>query len=246
MCLLVAFTHDSSFQLAQSAHLDRTILQGEYRGLKPEDSAIEVATAIHEQFNALESIPIEGRRIVERELVRRGFDSTGVKESVSLGWEKLRSAQKQYMEIVEAKVDRCERGNLTDSDSLKLYVSEFHKETVLSKVECTFLQAQRKESAGERKSSEPSEEFQQQSSFVEKAARIGISITPYTGRNSVAGPQLYQFEQRHDVPSGFEQINEDMFSRKDNKFMVFNGAGVDSWSGIQPITKISHKLIIFS
>lgn len=34
-------------------------------------------------------------------------------------------------------------------------------------------------------------------------------------------------------------INEDMFSRKENKFMVFNGPGVDSWTDTNPITKIS-------
>eukprot|EP00594_Rhizosolenia_setigera_P015855 CAMPEP_0178972640 /NCGR_PEP_ID=MMETSP0789-20121207/21161_1 /TAXON_ID=3005 /ORGANISM="Rhizosolenia setigera, Strain CCMP 1694" /LENGTH=88 /DNA_ID=CAMNT_0020660181 /DNA_START=76 /DNA_END=342 /DNA_ORIENTATION=+ len=43
---------------------------------------------------------------------------------------------------------------------------------------------------------------------------------------------------------GFEQINEDLYARKENKFMVFNGVGVDTWySGTQPITKIDMGIL---
>jgi hypothetical protein len=33
-----------------------------------------------------------------------------------------------------------------------------------------------------------------------------------------------------------------LFARKDNKFMVFNEAGMRSWKGTQPITKTAHEL----
>ena len=44
--------------------------------------------------------------------------------------------------------------------------------------------------------------------------------------------------QRRSVPPFFEQINDGMFARKDNKFMVFNEAGADSWHGVEPETRI--------
>jgi hypothetical protein len=36
---------------------------------------------------------------------------------------------------------------------------------------------------------------------------------------------------------GFEQINEDLYARSDNKFLVLNGPGVGSWKS-QAVTKL--------
>ena len=57
-----------------------------------------------------------------------------------------------------------------------------------------------------------------------KAAARGINIRK-TSNNS-SGMKM----NTRPIPAGFEQINEDLFARKDNKFMVFNGPGVDSFS----------------
>jgi hypothetical protein len=253
-------------ELARSAHLSETIFHGEYRGLNKDTSAIDVATAIHEQFNTLEALPSAGQQMVERELVRRGFDTTGMKEAVAAGWKRFTSAEKQYLEVVEANVARCQRSELTSADSLKLYASEFDKSTILTTADRIFLQAYARDTTNDRRPPRPSGQSTEPSPFVQKAARLGISITPHARRAAAVPPPLYQAEQRQDVPPGFEQINEDMFSRKDNKFMVFNGAGksrrtgasanssassifsllfldftgVDSWTGTKPITKISH------
>jgi len=235
-------THHSFLllQLARSAHLSETIFRGEYRGLNKDTSAIEVATAIHEQFNALESIPTGGDIMVQRELERRGLNTAGVIDAVSSGWKKFTIGQKQYMKIVEAKVSRCQRSDLTNVDSLKLYASKFDGETHLTTADRIFLQDHSTEGLNDRKPVYPSFESTEPSSFVKKAARLGIAITSHSGGAMAAAPSLYPQDQRHDVPAGFEQINEDMFSRKENKFMVLNGAGVDSWTGTQPITKVSQ------
>jgi hypothetical protein len=74
---------------------------------------------------------------------------------------------------------------------------------------------------------------------VKKASRLGIPVIPREELAKSAFTPLYGFSRRRKLPPGFEQINEDMFARKDNKFMVFNGAGVDSWHGTQPVTKVS-------
>lgn len=220
--------------------MSEKIYRGEYRGLDKDTSAIEVATAIHEQFNALESTPDGGDFLFERELERRGLNTVGVVNAVSSGWETLRTSEKQYVEVVNAKASRCQRSDLTTSTSLDLYASVFDGDTHLSISDQIFLQAASPESYKERKPVYPPFVSMEPSSFVKKAARLGIAITSHTGNSLAATPSLYQFAPRHDVPVGFEQINEDMFSRKENKFMVLNGAGVDSWTGTQPITKVSQ------
>jgi hypothetical protein len=76
-------------------------------------------------------------------------------------------------------------------------------------------------------------------SFIRKAATKGINIA----RKSPSG--LMEFRTQRPTPNGFEQINEDLFARKDNKFMVFNWAGVDSWkSPPQPVTKKNRGMDI--
>ena len=164
-----------------------------------------------------------------------------MKESVSAGWKRFTLAEKQYLEIVEANVARCKRSELTSADSLQLYSSEFDEGTNLTTADLIFLQAYEPESTNDRRPPiRSSDQATEPSPFVQKAARLGISITPHARRTAAVPPPLYQSEQRQYVAVGFEQINEDMFSRKDNKFMVFNGAGVDSWTVTKPITKISH------
>ncbi|KAI2508478.1 hypothetical protein MHU86_6005 [Fragilaria crotonensis] len=61
--------------------------------------------------------------------------------------------------------------------------------------------------------------------FVKKAAELGITIQSYDDIMHSKSPSLFTFARVGDVPAGFEQINDDLFARKDNKFMVFNGAG---------------------
>ena len=76
-----------------------------------------------------------------------------------------------------------------------------------------------------------------ESGFILKAASRGINIRKTSTRNREEEANLSQVNARP-IPSGFEQINEDLYARKDNKFMVFNGPGVDSWqTPPQPVTK---------
>lgn len=58
-------------EMSKSANIGSTILTGEYWGLSKEHSAIEAATAIHEQFNTLENFPETGKQLIEKELERR-------------------------------------------------------------------------------------------------------------------------------------------------------------------------------
>ena len=74
-----------------------------------------------------------------------------------------------------------------------------------------------------------------------KAASRGINIRKKSSKSQI------EFHTQRPIPSGFEQINEDLFARKDNKFMVFNGAGVDSWkSPPQPVTKTKKGIDVLA
>ena len=82
-----------------------------------------------------------------------------------------------------------------------------------------------------------------ETSFIMKAASRGINIKKKSSRSrdKEDSVNIIEFHAQRPIPAGFEQINEDLFARKDNKFMVFNGAGVDSWkSPPQPVTK-THR-----
>ena len=83
--------------------------------------------------------------------------------------------------------------------------------------------------------------------FILKAASRGINIRKRTSRSRDKEDDIniIKFHTQRPIPAGFEQINEDLFARKDNKFMVFNGAGVNSWtSPPQPVTKTQRGVDI--
>jgi hypothetical protein len=230
-----------ALQLARSAHLDRIIAHGEYHGLLQEESAIEVYTTIHEQCTTVQSTNSTQNQSLEAELARRGYFSHGVKDAVLNCVDRMNKSQKQYSEIIHAHMPRCERSNLSTQDSLNLYASMFNSDSMMSVSDQIFLQAYIPAASQEKKNHQSPMEVKSSNTipFVEKASRLGISITPSTNYVSER-PQLFQPEYLREIPPGFEQINEDMFCRRDNKFMVFNGAGVRSWTGSQPITKLSH------
>ena len=177
----------------------------------------------------------------ESELDRRGFDTRGVREKLATSWQTLTLAQEQYMEIVEARVAHCQRSELTTPDSLKLYVSQFDQDLNLSTANQIYLDSfEREKPDVDRKDGRP---FQVvgHSSFVEKARRLGISVAP-NGRSAGASFPLFRPGSSRSVPVGFEQINENLYCRKENKFMVFNGSGVSAWTGAEPLTQQSQAV----
>lgn len=250
-CLYVNSMHSDDVEgirkLGESAHLGRTLCSGPYRGLDQCESAVEVTTVIQEQFNALHSNPRSvdggGMRLVDLELKRRGYHTAGVREAVARGWEKTKVAEAQYAEIVNKPKVACRRSDLTTAASLSLYASFFDDSTALSALNLTYICGERQtrpksgESDGVNKN-EASRKHEQ-NNFVSKASRLGVCIKSYADIAKEKAPPLFNFERSGEVQSGFEQINEDLFARKDNKFMVFNGAGMDSWNGTEPITKVA-------
>jgi hypothetical protein len=227
-------------KLSESAHIGRTLRSGPYRGLDQSESAVEITTVIEEQFNALagntRNDDISGMSLVDVELKRRGYHTAGVREAVARGWERTRIAQAQYAEVVSNANSACRRSDITTAASLEQYACFFDDSVHLSALDLTYIQGERQKARGKStvREAEPDK-----SEFVKKAAKLGITIQSYEDIVKAKSPPLFTFERDGEVPAGFEQINDDLFARKDNKFMVFNGAGVDAWHGIEPITKIS-------
>ena len=69
-------------QLAESAYINDIIPDGPYCGLQKDRSALQVETAILEQFIGIEQSSLSSKKLIEAELKRRGLDTLGVKENV--------------------------------------------------------------------------------------------------------------------------------------------------------------------
>jgi len=171
------------------------------------------------------------------ELKRRGLDTLGVRESVDVSWLNFCSSEKQFTEITESSLSLNGRSGLTTSSTFDLYMSYFDESTVLPTPDLIYLSGDKKET------SYPSsprllDQDTKPSTFVKKASCLGVSVRPREGSETSSSTSLFPLHLRKRVPRGFEQINDDLFCRKSNKFFVLNGAAVDTWYGTQPITKI--------
>ena len=51
---------------------------------------------------------------------------------------------------------------------------------------------------------------------------------------------MFAVDKIDHLPEGFEQINDDLFARRDNKFLVLNGAAVGTWQEAVPKTKVMN------
>ena len=234
------------YNLAESGHLGRKIKSGPYKGLDRDLSAVEVSTVVFEQLNAYENIKSrgelqEGIPLMDSELKRRGFYTDGVKETIAYDWERSLDAEKQYQETCSGGCLKLIRSDLTTSNSLKLYASFFSPDRVMTATDLTVLLGENLEKIERIKNLDRAEvsKLELKPQFVSRASQKGISITSHEELSRIKSRPLFQFERRRPVPVGFEMINEDLFSRKENKFMVFNGPGVESWTGATPVTKIS-------
>jgi hypothetical protein len=233
--------------MAQSANLGSILSSGEYRGLDRDVSAIDAAKAMHEQFCHQTDFPSTEQRRVQSELYRCGFGSSGVQETASREWKSFSLARREYTEIVAPKSGGCTRSALSDAETLKLYASFFNPDTELTTADQIYLgSTEPKYHLKEEKFStaEPAEDSsgpRQPSLFAQKAARLGIKCTPYTGLVSTlrAHPQGL-------TPAGFEQINDDMFCRTENAFMVFNRAGMDSWDSNSAPRSLPPERFLYS
>jgi hypothetical protein len=212
--------------------------------LRQNTSAIEVATVVQEQFNAYEKMKNrgelrEGIALMDSELRRRGLYTEGVKGAISSGWNRRIRAEKHYSESSLEPSQRSTRSELTSTSSLQLYSSFFPHDKEMTTTDLTFVVGDKADVPHTKTKPGHIDLKDRPSAFVTRAKRLGVPITSHSDLIDSRNQPLFHFEQSKEVPAGFEMINEDFFARKDNKFMVFNGTGVNSWRGTEPVTKIS-------
>ena len=223
-------------------------MSGPYRGLSQHESAIEVTTVINEQFNDLDTLKRRGLLPradnslprVNEELKRREMDTPGVMDAVYGGWKQFAESEDCYREIVSSDSLYHRRSDLTDENSMKLYCSFFDKATTLTDLDIPYMTGGKQVTDKSRRSQlEPEEKSDvSNSQFMKKAQMLGIQIQQNSS-SQLEFPALFAHDEMQDVPTGFEQINENLYARKDNRFMVFNHAGlVDSWPP-KSMTKVS-------
>jgi hypothetical protein len=237
-------------KLAESAHIGENITSGIYKGLSQRTSAVEVATVIHEQFNALDNMRSrgelrEGIPLMDKELKRRGFG--GVKGSVKSGWDEHMTAETIYSEMFSMSSTSYKRSDLTTENSLKLYSSLYAPDKSMKSTDLLFVTGKKPYYMESQIKPTRDTTGQPAPNFVSKAAKCGITINTHIENQKSRSQPLFKFKRQQVIPMGFEMINEGMFASKKNKFMVFNGAGVDSWHlDTAPITKISgiEKMLI--
>lgn len=195
---------------------------------------------IHEQFNALDNMRKrgqlkEGIPLMDKELRRRGFHTEGMKSAVKSGWDSHVTEETHFSEVFAIDDSTFQRSDLTTDSSFKLYSSLFSPDKSVATTDVAFITGKKFEHEKQIKSS-----ANRTPSFAKKAAECDIPITSHDDRMKQGSQPLFEFKRQKTVPAGFEMINEDMFARKQNKFMVFNGPGVDSWSvDTVPISKTS-------
>ena len=250
-------------QLAESAHITTELQSGPYRGLHHNESAVRVATVINGHYNYLEEKIDEGTLSYDEappdlldKLKQTKLYSVGVTETFCNGWSQLASAEKTYTEILDMSSIGYKRSDLTTESSMSLYSSFFDPDaTTLSQLEQTYVTGGQKlfneASKPLRRSIRPCQEVSgpgkdlkkfDEANFIMNAASRGIHIKKTAVPDEKDKIDVLKFQSNIKIPPGFEQINEDLFARKDNKFMVFNGAGVNSWKN-PPEAVTKTKLI---
>jgi len=240
-------------KLSQSAHISNEILSGPFSGLSQHESAVEVTTVIQEQFNSLENLK-ERRALpnsvlpgVNEELRRRSLDTVGVLNAVHGGWKRISGTEECYKEIINSSSFSQRRSDLTDPKSMKLYCSFFDESSPLTNLEMNFMSGG-KEKLDKTIPKNVSNKFEGQNDYdsMNKQAKVSKSSNAKSKKVKALSPALFPTEERIKIPRGYEQINDDLFARKDNRFMVFNGVSV----GVEPIwppkpkTKLSAKSIV--
>ena len=218
------------------------------------ESAIEVTSVVHEQFNALESMKarsefnINSFPGVNEELKRRQMDTPGVMESLHHDWNSFAASHDCYKEITRVNGEHHHRSDLTDEKSLKLYCSFFDDSSALTEIEKSYISGtelvEKKITPIDDKILQSNDKIDDNKSpLLQRAKMMGFPMTNSYDGSSTRFSLFTDKNREKPIPSGFEQINEDLYARKDNRFMVFNDAGVENWPP-RPVTKAHGELLL--
>ena len=215
------------FQLAESAHIGGRIRSGCYRGLPQDTSAIRVTTVINEHYDAFINMRnrLDSNKKIGKLLKQNKMDTGGVREEIIRGWEQSMQAEDAYGEIIDMSSVGYRRSDFTTARSMEMYCSFYDDDTTLSRLNRMYITGNSSFNGSNKKTSKKKKKKKK------KGAKKKKTDNSYQFAFLDEGQTYREHEE-------FEQINEDLYARKDNKFMVFNGVGVDTWHGMNPVTKV--------
>jgi len=214
---------------------------------------MRVATVVNEQFNVLENMKNRGELRgaglpgVDEELKRKEMDKPGVIDAVFGGWSRFSDSEQVYREILDDTPIGPQRSEFTDEKSMKVYCSLFPQSTHLSKLDLTYINGENSSRTAPSLSderillldNEPQGNISRDKSpFTIKATVMGFPLASFGNTVDTSPPSLFKYESRPILPEGVEQINDDLFARKDNRFVVFNRPGLREEWPPEPVTKI--------
>ena len=200
-------------KLATSAHITSEITSGPYEGLLQDTSAIGVSTLVHSQLEVLASAAErgdeeDGKKQMMANLQKNGIEATCMKDLIEQKWEELKDSKGINREILEDGNLKSMRSELTTDEGLSLYCRYHDEESIIADKELQYM--------------------------LSTGAEEGTNVPPPPPGS--AGGQGKGGGRKGYVKDGFEQINDDLFARRANKFMVFNGVGMQDWT-TKPVTK---------
>jgi len=185
---------------------------------------------------------------VDEFLNRRGYNEVGVIDAVFNGWNRFSRSEQCYAEVTNQSPSAMRRSDLTDDKSMKMYYSCFPEATVLSQLDVAYIRGQTKDEASvsiSKRNPMPLLDDDNDdlvvridSAFKAKATMHGFALRSYDMKLDTSSPSLFSEMKQSHIPEGFEQINEDLYARKDNRFLVFNSPCLGVWPP-NPVTKIN-------
>lgn len=184
------------------------------------------------------------------------MDTVGVMDAVYSGWNRKAKTEECFKEILDSSSLGQRRSDLTDSKSMKLYCSFFDDSLVVSNLEMNSMSGGKEQlyktlpkNISDCQPYDPFllTKFQSKNTNVAESNRPEVlhnarskmlGLIPFN-KNSASSAALFPNEALMKIPRGYEQINDDLYARKDNRFMVFNGVGLENDWPPKPISKIN-------
>ena len=179
--------------LAESAHITKTMKGGIYDGLDQNVSSFAVASIVCESWLNLTSAKVRDEEAIGmKECMRalkkggggegggEGGGSRGVKQQVIEGWGELKKSEQLHRIALEGG-----GGGKISTNTLEQYCQYFSAESIISDV--------------------------------------GLKLAD-------GGELETKTKTKPTIKDKFEQVNDDLYARRDNKFIVLNGAAKRHWT----------------
>jgi hypothetical protein len=148
------------------------------------------------------------------------MSDSAVSDTIESTWQELKQSSQVHRDILDPETIKQMRSDLTSAETLYKYRAFFKEED--GAWEDMVLLMQGKDSAGAKGGGDGGGSAGEGEGSKDGEVGRTAPVTP------VGGPGRGRFASV--ARDGFEQINDDLYARVKNKFVVFNGVGMMDWS----------------